>query len=336
MRTPRQGFADESGSAVVMGAIALTVIFAGMALAVDVGMLYSARGQAQRAADAAALAGASAFVDGGSTEQARARAVDYATRNVIQQDPVRPDEVTVTPDPARSRVTVVIRRRGMGAMFARLIGIGSLDVAARATARATPAGNSLCVKPFSPADPLEVTGPGGGGAGGAGGGGGGGGRSATGFEVGQAISLWGGPGGAVFWDMPATADWTGTCSAPGIGGGGSGPQIRRNICMCTTTPVRVGQAVDELNGNHTGPIRQGIDGLVEQDPSAYWHESLKRVVNSRFGDWRQSPRVATLALHDPGDGFKVTRFIRVFLEESGSGSLTGRYVQSVSAVQLVE
>ncbi|MGH2394838.1 MAG: pilus assembly protein TadG-related protein, partial [Candidatus Limnocylindria bacterium] len=49
---------DERGSTIVFVSLAMAALLSIVALAVDVGMLYTARGEAQRAADAAALAGA--------------------------------------------------------------------------------------------------------------------------------------------------------------------------------------------------------------------------------------------------------------------------------------
>ena len=53
---------DQKGYVIVTTALLLVVLLGFGALAVDVGLLYSARTAAQRAADAAALAGAFTFV----------------------------------------------------------------------------------------------------------------------------------------------------------------------------------------------------------------------------------------------------------------------------------
>ncbi|GAG04726.1 unnamed protein product, partial [marine sediment metagenome] len=51
------------GATIVAAAVAMVVVIGFAALAVDVGNLYAAKGELQRAADAAAMAGVSAFVD---------------------------------------------------------------------------------------------------------------------------------------------------------------------------------------------------------------------------------------------------------------------------------
>src|SRR5437762_3510784 len=57
----------EQGQTLVLVALTLVSLLAMAALAIDVVTLYVAKSEAQRAADAAALAGAKAFVDSGVT-----------------------------------------------------------------------------------------------------------------------------------------------------------------------------------------------------------------------------------------------------------------------------
>src|SRR5713101_10141123 len=57
----------EKGQTIVLVALSIVTLLAMAALAIDVVTLYVARSEAQRAADAAALAGAKAFVDSGVT-----------------------------------------------------------------------------------------------------------------------------------------------------------------------------------------------------------------------------------------------------------------------------
>jgi len=60
-RLPKTRF--QRGTIIVLVAVSIPVMLAFAALTVDVGMLYSARADLQRAADAAALAGATAFLE---------------------------------------------------------------------------------------------------------------------------------------------------------------------------------------------------------------------------------------------------------------------------------
>jgi hypothetical protein len=79
----------ESGLAIPLLALFMVVLIVLMALAIDVGMLYTARTGAQHAADAGALAGA--FTYGGNPSNpngsATAAAISAATKNKIWGNP---------------------------------------------------------------------------------------------------------------------------------------------------------------------------------------------------------------------------------------------------------
>src|SRR5581483_3410483 len=62
-----QAPSKERGSTLLLAAFALVILLGMAALAIDVATLYVARTEAQRAADAAALAGATVFVNSGCT-----------------------------------------------------------------------------------------------------------------------------------------------------------------------------------------------------------------------------------------------------------------------------
>ena len=146
---------DERGSVTVMVALAMTALVALLALGIDLGALFDARSEAQRAADAAALAGASAFLEY-QQDEARAaaveRAVDFAISNEIRSEAIAPEEVEVSVNPDSSTVRAAIRRNGVATWFARLVGIDEVDIGAEATAWAGEAGAAQCVKPFAVPD----------------------------------------------------------------------------------------------------------------------------------------------------------------------------------------
>src|ERR1041385_2556131 len=71
---------EESGYIIVTIAVLLIAMLAFTALAVDVGAMFAARTQAQRAADAAALAGAYTFVQNASLADQPVRAQNYAKK----------------------------------------------------------------------------------------------------------------------------------------------------------------------------------------------------------------------------------------------------------------
>lgn len=151
---------DERGSVVVMVALSMTALVALLALGIDLGALFNARSEAQRTADAAALAGASAFLEYQEAQAmavAEERAVEYATSNDIRNELVVSEEVSVWVNLDSSTVRAAIRRNDVSTWFARLVGIDAVDIGAEATAWAGAAGAAQCVKPFAVPDMWEET-----------------------------------------------------------------------------------------------------------------------------------------------------------------------------------
>ncbi|HEV8129768.1 MAG TPA: pilus assembly protein TadG-related protein [Acidobacteriota bacterium] len=150
---------DQRGYVLATAAITLAVLLGFAALAVDVGVLYGARADAQRAADAAALAGAFTFVlDSGASQPdlARDHAIKTAVTNSIVGAPIQESDVTVDVD-VDNRVVNVRISRNQPTIFARVLGSTGVLVAAGAAAEAgtpgqgpgTPkAAGSRCAKPW--------------------------------------------------------------------------------------------------------------------------------------------------------------------------------------------
>lgn len=142
---------DTRGVSLAIIALMTTSLLSMLALSIDLGHLYVARSEAQRAADAAALAGASAFFNyapadvAAAKTEAEKRAVDYANANPIRGVP---GEVTVAFKAERS-VTVTVRREAVPLWFAQLIGVMTRPVAASATAGAVQASSADCVAPLA-------------------------------------------------------------------------------------------------------------------------------------------------------------------------------------------
>lgn len=152
----------QRGITIVMLAMFIVVLFIIAALAIDVGVLYTARTSAQQTADAAALAGAFTFVNipnlSDHTNVAQNAAINIAAQNSILGQPVTIAPTDVVVDEANHRVTVTVSRTagsGVATFFAKVIGISSVDVQTRATAEAIPHGSSglqasggYCTKPI--------------------------------------------------------------------------------------------------------------------------------------------------------------------------------------------
>ena len=137
---------SEIGAAIALVALSMVALISAIALAVDVGMLVTARTEAQRVADLSALAGAGILaINPDDEDAARIEAINFALLNTVQGDiaVVLPGDVSV--DLVESTVTVQVMRvqsRGtpVGTFFARVFGVNTVDITAVATAIAEPAG----------------------------------------------------------------------------------------------------------------------------------------------------------------------------------------------------
>lgn len=164
---------DEAGMSYVFVGLGLMALMSATMLAIDVGMLMTARSQAQNSADAAALAGAVSLAfdswdDRSATGPAVTNAITYGKQNLVQPNPKMGEsgEVSITPadiefpiDPVSgeaNRVQATVWRAGghagtkpVDTLVARYFGINTVNIGATATAEAAPANAMTCVKPFT-------------------------------------------------------------------------------------------------------------------------------------------------------------------------------------------
>ncbi len=175
----------EQGQTIILVAVCIVSLLAMAALAVDVVTLYVAKGEIQHAADAAALAGAKAFVESTvTTDPANAGLQSLAQKiacpdaacssgyiaQALAQNPVSGSPAVINPSspvtydfanhPGNPRVTVNLQRTGLPIFFARIWSSNLASVSATATAEAYNASNSQtnngslipiapqCVKPI--------------------------------------------------------------------------------------------------------------------------------------------------------------------------------------------
>lgn len=146
----------QRGSSLIMLALLITALFAMAALAVDIGVLYTARTSAQHAADAAAIAGAYTFTNAAATQPDAAinAAIAVAAETAILGQPVTITAADIVVDQANRRVTVNVPRMqdnggAIATYFAQVIGINTVDVLVQATAEAADSATaSRCLKPF--------------------------------------------------------------------------------------------------------------------------------------------------------------------------------------------
>jgi Flp pilus assembly protein TadG len=106
---------DRKGSVLVIVALGMPVLIGMAGLAVDIGALFVVRSELQRAADAGALAGASAFQDfpkNKATPIATQRALDFTLNQASREVALRPEEINVQVDWQNERVRVTIQTWG--------------------------------------------------------------------------------------------------------------------------------------------------------------------------------------------------------------------------------
>lgn len=308
-RVRTQSIRNERGIALALMAVSVAALLGVLALAIDLSMLFKTRNEAQRAADASALAGASAFLNQTgilAVPAAQALALEYAQRNTMTGGPIQPGEVTIQVIPDSEKVRVWVNRAEVGTWFARIFGINFMPVGAKAAAEATLAGAGKCVKPFAVPDLWFETSVG---------------PPPSPGQPGQDVNanrIWDSGEGWEFEpvnsdlyarydpsDVGGLATQTGYGSAwrngfappsvndyglsitvkaqrPGeaiasgffypwrIGESSGAKDYKNNIFGCNPAPVELGVPYDIENGNMVGPTRQGVDSLIGLDPDAYW------------------------------------------------------------------
>jgi hypothetical protein len=151
MKTQQQ---TERGVSLIIVAAGLTAFLGFLAIVLDLGMVYAARSDAQKAADAASLAGAKYFLDQGSLpttitqpmrDESKAYAKAVGAQNAIRGGNVQPSEIIindsdiqlVSTNPHVFQVTSRVQRTGLSTFFATIFGVNAVDVAAVAVARAS-------------------------------------------------------------------------------------------------------------------------------------------------------------------------------------------------------
>ena len=346
---------DESGMSYVFIGLGMMAFLSGSMLAIDVGMLMTARSQAQNSADAAALAGATALVfndwnDRSPGGPAVTHAINAGTANQVMHSnvSVQPSDVTFPLDPTgeANRVKVDVFRtaeRGnpVSTLIARFFGMETADIGATATAEASPANAMSCVKPFTIPDKWTE-------------------NQTPGWDPDDTYDAYDNKGNPlanpdiyVPADQPGYTGYnmdrdrgtrlmiragTGNNITPSfyfsitLNGETGGSDYSWNIENCNTTVMHWGDLMIQEPGNMMGPTTQGAQALVAKDPNAYWDTSSNSVKGSAFG---HSPRVFPIPLYDPiyydsgkrngrNADLKVANWIGFFLESVQGNDVIGR------------
>jgi hypothetical protein len=313
----RRRLAGQTGMSMVFISLGFMAFFAATTLAIDVGLMMTARAQAQNAADAGALAGATAFVYNSFADRTPGGPVVQSAINTAKQNKVIGGEVSIEPADVtfppgaggqNDRVQVWVyrtaaRNNKIPTLLGPVFGVNDFDINATATAEAAPANAMTCVKPFTIPDKwIENSDPP--------------------WTMNSTFDRYDKKGKVIpnadvyippsnnhkTWDseldkgtlMVLRAD-NNSKPAPSfyfswqMPGGTGGSWYRDNIAGCNTTTIPMNSDMDPEPGNMVGPTIQGVDALIAQDPNAYWDSAQKKVV-SQFG---KSPRVFPIPLYDP-------------------------------------
>ncbi len=345
---------DERGISFVIVGLGFLGFFSATILAIDVGMLMTARSQAQNAADAGALAGAVAllyddFNNRSSSGPAVQSAMSTATENQVINAPIAisPADVTFPNDPQGrpNWVRVQVFRDAahgnpLSTLVASYFGMPTASVNATATAEAAPSNAETCVKPFTipdkwiekqtaPWDPDDSY---------------------------EAFDNKGNPLANPDIYIPAgDPAYTGYNSERDRGielrlKAGQGNQItpsfyfalavpddeggadyRWNIANCNTTVMYFDELMTAEPGNMVGPTAEGIQALIDKDPGAYWDTTNNRPVSTVY----PSPRVVVIPVYDPvyydtgkrngrNADLKAANFIGFFIEGMQGNDVVGR------------
>jgi Putative Flp pilus-assembly TadE/G-like len=345
---------DERGMSFVYVGMGFMAFLSATTLAIDVGMFMTARTQAQTSADSGALSGAVALFfndwnDRTPSGPAVQSALSAARSNQVIAATVSVNEPDVTfpldPNGLANRVKVDVFRTGargnpVPTLMGSLFGVQNADIVATATAEASPANAMKCVMPFTIPDRWfengDVNHPS---------------MPDDTFDPGDVYNGPNGPGtpysgynamrdkGMLITlkasnDTKITASFYNPWDLPGSVGASD---YRANIDGCTN-PAVVHYNYDQYppeNGNMVGPTKQGMDGLINQDPGAYWDSNCNCIMGSKYPNIQNSPRLVKIPVYDPisyADGaahgknivLKFTNMIGFFIEPlTGAGEVQG-------------
>ena len=340
-------FRDESGVSLIHVGMLLFVFMGLSMFVVDYGVVWLARVQAQNAADAGALAGATArgfdeladppAANGAAFQSAMAAATTHGVMGEFAKATVSFVCPAFVPAGIRCTRVDVFRDGTNGSTtlptyFAGAFGNFSQQIKATATAWTTSGNSSQCVRPWAIADKWDenpATTPG---------------QydhwvkvgnsvvelmvhdtytppssssSGTGYTVSPPAPPPGDQGTRVTLKLGSAGDvispgWFMAVDLPdGMGGYPTGASdYRANIGSCLKVSVGIDDKLPTETGNMVGPTRQGIDDLIIQDPDAFWNGS--QIANSKYPEF-SSPRVVPVVV------FNIDEFIQHDLANDWSG-----------------
>lgn len=148
---------NERGVSLAVVALVIVMVLSMSAIAIDYGMIKTAKAEAQRAMDASALAGASAFTDptpgfnydSAAKRRAKEIAVLHTVHQVVVDTSAAAAKLAVTVDLANKNVKAAYTVPPMSLWFARTFGVNTMGLKAAATAHAENTSLATCPKPVA-------------------------------------------------------------------------------------------------------------------------------------------------------------------------------------------
>ena len=353
---------NERGSVLALVALCLVMFLGLAALAIDLGLLHVARGEAQRAADAGAHAGAGYLManPNATPDEIAAEAIRVGQLNSVRGEApdIRREDVEVLRDERKVRVwahRTSDRNNPVPTIFSVALGFDAVSVNAMAAAQIWPGDGVKCLLPFAAPDrwwvdsiPQNYPGPG---------------------DQFDAEADWYEP-----WDKESpndpfsgySTDDTGYEIQIYAGDPGEAPQpswwypftLEGGQPSAQQTAAAIRDCVDPERYNfgddmevHTapgamvGPIRDAFDYLINEDPKLYWAggptsppNCVLREDEEDRGCVTSSPRIRPMALYDPRlpptNGFKpfnLMNIVGVFIDDveiaAGDVRVTVRFMR---------
>lgn len=207
----------EKGNIAIITALAISVLFGFCALAADLALVYAEKTDLQNAVDAAALAGAQELPS--NPESAYQIALEYASQNGIN--------ASVNFDTNYTEI-IVTSSKNVPTFFARILGINSETVTAKAKAMVVP------VQTLIGAVPLCVL--------------------SQDFVYGQQYQLKNAP-------PDGQSGWYGALRLDGKGAS----NYEHDLAYGSSQELSVGQIVEVEHGNMSGPTKRGLEKRLSLD-----------------------------------------------------------------------
>ena len=343
----------EQGATLVLVALVLVGLLGMAALAIDIGMLFTARTESQRTADSAALAGAGEYIEqyflssSNSDDAIRQEAKDYAAPNVVRNESttVLDEDIEILHGEKKVRVWIrntAERANAVPTWFARVLGIEEADVATMAAAKVTGASGGDCLLPvalpdewidngdgmWNPSEDTYTPWPESG---------------YTGYgmdDVGMRIQIKTAVNADNNPPMCQPTDVHDACNSfgdsswrcwwlddrPSQGGGGGVDELDPRIRACEGEGKEVGDYIWAASGagNKQSLVQGAFKDLVDADPGITWDEANRCPTRSGEGCVFDSDRIRRIPLVDPNEvepeggantRAKIASFAGVFVEK---------------------